>query len=269
MVDKHIEGLRRQLADKGKSVISLIQTWNTFEATFTSNFGKPANCFGRAHVDQILAAHRHIQRKIFASPSPILAARFGVRDIPDAYLFFPVELGGLDLRSPFISVLPVRESVPSATDKILERFLEAEREDYKQKKRAYENGSSVPNPYPYPYPNINPNPNRGGGGAPKTAMATTRTRTRKTTGGYNAARDRKEFMSFDEYVRYREDLYYDFLDNLGVVYGKLLDVPVETSDFGIGEASASIHAAVEALASSENKSVGVRLAKALRANGHP
>ncbi|KAJ3569215.1 hypothetical protein NPX13_g6159 [Xylaria arbuscula] len=138
VVDKHIVDLRRQLADKRKSVISFIQAWNTFGATFfTSNFGQPANCFGREHVDKILATHQRIQREVFSSSSSssisplligeaqpkepitgvveylkhLLHSRFGVSNIPDAYLFFPMELGGLDLRSPFISILPVRGAV--------------------------------------------------------------------------------------------------------------------------------------------------------------
>jgi len=46
--DKHIEELQLQLQDK-KSIFSWIQAWNTYAGRFfTSNFGKPANCFGRA-----------------------------------------------------------------------------------------------------------------------------------------------------------------------------------------------------------------------------
>ncbi|KAI1133561.1 hypothetical protein F5Y10DRAFT_1224 [Nemania abortiva] len=241
MVDKHIVDLRRQLVDKRRSVISFIQTWNTFAATFfTSNFGKPANCFGRVHVDQILATHQRIQREVFASsessPSPLLAGeaepvepitgvvdylkhvlhmRFGVSDIPDAYLFFPTELGGLDLRSPFVSILPVRKAVVADPSTLLATFLEAERDDYARKKLAFERGD-------YHF-------------------------------GHQAswepeAFDKQSFLTFDEYTRYREDLNYDFKGNLASVFKKLLEVPA--AEGGIRTASAGVRAGIEALASS-------------------
>ncbi|KAI8956302.1 hypothetical protein F4801DRAFT_573825 [Xylaria longipes] len=239
VVDKHIVDLRRQLADKRKSVISFIQTWNTFAATFfTSNFGKPANCFGRAHVDEILATHQRIQREVFAStpssPSPLLAGeaqskepitgvveylkhllhtRFGVSDIPDAYLFFPIELGGLDLRSPFVSILPVREAVVSDPSQMLDTFLEAERDDYARRKLAFERGAR-PNSSP-PWAPENP-------------------------------RDRENFFAFDEYARYREDLMYRFSDNLASVFKRLLEVPAGGG--GISAASAGVRGGIEALA---------------------
>ncbi|TVY88732.1 histone H3, partial [Lachnellula willkommii] len=62
MVDKHIDDLRTQLEDKKTSVFSWIQAWNTYAGTFfKSNFGKPANCFGREHVDMMLSAMNRIQ----------------------------------------------------------------------------------------------------------------------------------------------------------------------------------------------------------------
>lgn len=55
MVDKHIKELQRQLQDK-KSIFSWIQAWNTYAGRFfTTNFGKPANCFGREHVDSSMS----------------------------------------------------------------------------------------------------------------------------------------------------------------------------------------------------------------------
>ncbi|KAI0541279.1 hypothetical protein GGR58DRAFT_457583 [Xylaria digitata] len=251
MVDKHIVDLQRQLADKRKSVISFIQTWNTFAATFfTSNFGQPANCFGRAHVDQILATHQRIQREVFSSspssPSSLLASevqpeepitsvvgylkhllhtRFGVSDIPDAYLFFPVELGGLDLRSPFVSILPVREAVISDPGKVLDTFLEAERDDYASKKLVFERGDRV--------------------------LAN------RTHGAWEPEdpRERERFLPFEEYVRYREDLNYDFRDNLASVFEKLLEVPAEEG--GIRKASAEVLGGIEALANSSHSLKGI------------
>ncbi|KAI0109690.1 hypothetical protein GGR51DRAFT_512491 [Nemania sp. FL0031] len=248
MVDKHIVDLRRQLADKRKSVISFIQTWNTFAATFfTSNFGKPANCFGRTHVDQILATHQRIQREVFASsptsPSPLLAGeaapqepitgvveylkhvlrtRFSVSDIPDAYLFFPMELGGLDLRSPFVSILPVREAVVEDPTTLIAAFLEAERDDYARNKLAFERGDRR-------YSSQVPQELKGVEEPP--------------------------FMAFDEYTRYREDLAYDFQDNLAGVFRRLLEVPA--AEGGIRTASAAVRAGIEDLAASSHGLKGI------------
>ncbi|RWA03749.1 hypothetical protein EKO27_g11357 [Xylaria grammica] len=248
MVDKHIVDLQRQLADKRKSVISFIQTWNTFAATFfTSNFGRPANCFGREHVDQILATHQRIQREVFSSPSSSLLAgeaqpkepitgvveylkhllrtRFGVSDIPDAYLFFPIELGGLDLRSPFVSILPVREAVISDPSKTLDTFLEAERDEYARKKLVFERGDRILE--------------------------------NRTRGAWEPEdpREREQFLSFEEYVRYREDLNYNFRDNLASVFRKLLEVPAEGG--GIREASAGVLGGIEALGNSSHSLKGI------------
>ncbi|KAI0426110.1 hypothetical protein F5Y09DRAFT_346004 [Xylaria sp. FL1042] len=252
MVDKHIVDLRRQLADKRKSVISFIQTWNSFAATFfTSNFGQPANCYGRAHVDQILATHQRIQREVFSSSSSslsplagetqpkepitgvveylkqLLYTRFGVSNIPDAYLFFPIELGGLDLRSPFVSILPVREAVISDPGKLLDKFLEAEHDDYARKKLAFERGDRH---HQYVI---------------------------RVQGAWEPEdpRDREQFLAFEEYARHREDLNYDFQDNLANVFRKLLDVPAEEG--GIRAASAAVRWGIEALANSSQNLKGI------------
>lgn len=74
MVDKHIDELSRQLKDRTNNIFSWIQAWNTYAATFfKSNFGKPANCFGQQHVDNMLATHNQIQREVF-SASAVLEA---------------------------------------------------------------------------------------------------------------------------------------------------------------------------------------------------
>ncbi|KAI1201705.1 hypothetical protein F5X97DRAFT_11386 [Nemania serpens] len=261
LVDRHIVDLRRQLADKRKSVIAFIQTWNTFAATFfTSNFGKPANCFGRAHVDEILATHQRIQREVFSSPSSspspllvgeaeprepikgvvdylkhVLHARFGVSDIPDAYLFFPIELGGLDLRSPFVSVLPVREAVVSNPTTLLDGFLEAERDDYARRKLTYERDD-----------------------VRRALLLQGQRATHGKSGSVWEPADRREldtFLSFDEYVRYREDLSYDFSGNLTRVFERLLEVPAAGG--GIRVASDAVRGGIEALGGSSQSRTGI------------
>lgn len=118
MVDKHIEDLRIQLDQKKGSVFSWIQAWNTYAGTFfRTNFGKPANCFGREHVDMILSTMTHIQTRIFSDSNVVdflkttLDSRFGIKNIADGYLYLPTSLGGLELQNPFIGVLQIRDAV--------------------------------------------------------------------------------------------------------------------------------------------------------------
>lgn len=155
MITSHITDLQRQLQDKRQSIFAFIQTWNTYADTFfTSNFGSPANCFGRAHVDAMLAAHARIQREVFRglglldgdvhanSVADYLKAtlnkRYGVADLPDAYLFFPVELGGLGLRSPFVPILQLREEVTPDPAALIEDFFEKEKESYAAAQREFQ-----------------------------------------------------------------------------------------------------------------------------------
>ncbi|OAL50609.1 hypothetical protein IQ07DRAFT_566679 [Pyrenochaeta sp. DS3sAY3a] len=147
MVDGHVEELRKQLQGKSKSIIDYIQVWNSYAATFfSSNFGKASNCFGREHVDKMLATHRHIQESIFPGGSIVqhvkdmIQDRFAVSNIPDGFLFFPVELGGLDLKSPFVGLLQIRESVKEDPYELLEDFEQAEVAGYATAQQRFDKG---------------------------------------------------------------------------------------------------------------------------------
>lgn len=137
MVDKHTEDLRNQLDQKKGSVFSWIQAWNTYAGTFfRTNFGKPANCFGREHVDMILSTMTHIQTRIFSDSNVVdflkttLEARFGIKNIPDGYLYFPTSLGGLELQNPFIGVIQIRDAVFEQPIGVMEDFAHDEMSAY-------------------------------------------------------------------------------------------------------------------------------------------
>lgn len=148
-VDAHIQQLRKQLAGC-KSVFSWIQTWNSCIGRFFSHsFGQPANCFGRRHVDMILETHRRMQQVLFADASAagssvteylknVITKRFGVCDVPDAFLYFPEELGGLGLRNPFIPFLVVREELSKTPEEMMAEFLAAEKQDYRTFKKEFD-----------------------------------------------------------------------------------------------------------------------------------
>jgi hypothetical protein len=205
MVDSHVNELRKQLQGKSKSVIDWIQAWNTYAATFfSSNFGKAANCFGREHVDKMLATHRHIQESIFQGSNvvdflkTIIEQRFGVKEIPDGFLFFPVELGGLDLKSPFVGLLQIRESVGENPYDLMDDYEEAEREDYLQAMRSFDKGYIVDQRWSIEDPKWKP------------------------------AEGADEFFSFEEFTKYREE-FTSFKAQLVKTYRELLKRPSEES----------------------------------------
>ena len=214
MVDKHIEELSRQLQDKAGNVFPWIQAWNSYAAMFfTSNFGRPANCFGRQHVDDMLHTHRRIQQQIFASSVEALGKdsenndgsvieylkstikdSFGTNNIPDGYFYFPTELGGLEVRNPFIGLLQVRDAVLEDPLKSLRDFPYAEMEAYKSARMAFEKGGPD-----YPFDSdFKP-------------------------------QDPHHFFSFEEYSKYRESLPYGFTGELAEIFNALLKEPDEES----------------------------------------
>ena len=205
MVDKHIEELQLQLQDK-KSVFSWIQAWNTYAGRFfTSNFGKPANCFGRQHVDSMLESLERIQRRIFSDTNVVeylkntIHERFGVSDIPDGYLYFPTSLGGLELHNPFIGLLQLRDSVYEQPAGALDDFMLAEADAYRSAKFAFENGQ------------ISRHNNQDPNFVPENSY---------------------EFMSFEEFTRYREEFACDWAEDLYEVFTDLLRQPTaETVDY--------------------------------------
>ncbi|KAL4973647.1 hypothetical protein BDW66DRAFT_161894 [Aspergillus desertorum] len=209
MVDIHIAELKRQLQDKESSVFSWIQAWNSYATTFFSyNFGTPANCFGQEHVDMMLQAHERIQREVFSSgpgnPNArgdqsvvtylreTIQSRFGNTSIPDGYFFLPIDLGGLELSSPFISLVGVREALTATPDSLMDTFLKTERDTYDALKRRY-------------------------AGKDKDLVIA-------QNKGFKPD-DVNDFLSFEEYIRHRELLDYGFYGQLLNVYDDLLRRP--------------------------------------------
>ncbi|KAF2833078.1 hypothetical protein CC86DRAFT_338215 [Ophiobolus disseminans] len=224
MVDSHVEELRTQLQGKSKSVIDWIQAWNSYAATFfSSNFGKASNCFGREHVDKMLATHRHIQESIFNGGNVVthlkqmITSRFDVSDIPDGFLFFPVELGGLDLKSPFVGLLQIRESVQENPYTLLDEFEENEREDYTALKNSFDRGDTQSARYARDNPDSVPE-------------------------------DPDTFLSFDEFVRYREAFRSGGKASIVSTYHALLQRPIEQPV----DASVQVRQALEQLQGQSN-----------------
>lgn len=199
MVDEHIEDLRSQLEEKKSSVFSWIQAWNTYAGTFfKSNFGKPANCFGREHVDMMLSTMTRIQTRIFSDSNVVdflkstLQERFGISNIPDGYLYFPTGLGGLELQNPFIGILQVRDAVFENPASALDDFIEAEQYEYIQCKKAFD--SNQVGRYSNDDPDFVPE-------------------------------DPDTFFSLAEFQKFREDFECEYEGNLLSVFEELLERP--------------------------------------------
>jgi hypothetical protein len=118
-VSAHVRQLQRQL-DQCTSIMAWIQTWNACMGRFFQDtFGKPANCFGQAHVDAILETHANMQRQLFHRHGRSITdylreqigTRFGIKDVPDSFLFLPEEFGGLGVKNPFIPFLVLKNQI--------------------------------------------------------------------------------------------------------------------------------------------------------------
>ena len=153
-VETHIRELRQQLK-ACKSILGWVKAWNIYVGCFIpNNFGEPAGCLGLPHLDMMIEAFGRIQRGIFAGDDlhgdsvgeylkVELATRFNVEDIPDGFLYFPIELGGLGLRNPLIPLFVVRKnSFKDPMDK-LDGAFELDETEYHKAKQAYEDGTST------------------------------------------------------------------------------------------------------------------------------
>ncbi|KAF2651391.1 hypothetical protein K491DRAFT_696516 [Lophiostoma macrostomum CBS 122681] len=144
-VSAHIRQLEKQLGQT-TSIISWIQTWNACIGKFFQNtFGKPANCFGQAHVDAILETHATMQRALFPSHDGSVTDylreqiqhRFGVAEIPDSFFFLPEEFGGLGLQNPFIPFFLLKDQLLwDPLERMLD-FHKAEEKSFKEAAEAY------------------------------------------------------------------------------------------------------------------------------------
>jgi hypothetical protein len=164
------------------------------------NFGKPATCFGREHVDSMLLTLESIQRRVFSNASVVqylkntIEARFGIQDIPDGYFYFPADLGGLELINPFIGLIQLRDAVYDVPDSALSFVTSAEKDAYYKAKAVFESG--------------------------------------RIDRRYNAApnfvpKDHDKFISLEEYTKYREEFSSSYHGNICSVFEELLRQPAK------------------------------------------
>ncbi|PVH81604.1 hypothetical protein DL98DRAFT_587222 [Cadophora sp. DSE1049] len=137
----------RFLVDQDLSVMEYVQAWNIYGVRFfANNIGKPANCFGVAHVHMMLQTFRGIQSQLFGSTEHSatendttsdvtstlqqqIKIKFGV-DVPEGYIYFPTSLGGLDLKNPFINLGLIQDTIHPNSQSRMARFFQDEKADY-------------------------------------------------------------------------------------------------------------------------------------------
>ncbi|KAH7321850.1 hypothetical protein BKA65DRAFT_513106 [Rhexocercosporidium sp. MPI-PUGE-AT-0058] len=154
LINKHIGELRVQL-DACKSVIEYLQAWNIYGVRFfANNIGKPANCFGVAHVRLMLETFHSIQSQLFGSTEywttedgtandvtstlqKIIKTKFGV-DVPEGYIYFPTDMGGLELKNPFINLGLIRDTIHKNPESLIDWFFREEKEDYARARLYFE-----------------------------------------------------------------------------------------------------------------------------------
>lgn len=175
-VDQHIEELDRQLSSC-KSIFEWVQAWNGyFGRFFANNFAKPALCFGRDHIDMAISTLSRIEKCLFGKASNgnaekkggvteylrgLIAERFNIRDLPEGFFYYPVELGGLELLNPFVKLLSMRENIKQTPWRRLQKAMIADELKYFEAKAKFEKEGSKPgtilrgsNDQPLPFPSL-------------------------------------------------------------------------------------------------------------------
>jgi hypothetical protein len=159
----------------------------------------------------MLATHRHIQQSIFNGGNvvqhlkSIISERFNVSSVPDGFLYFPVELGGLDLKSPFIPLLQIREAVRENPYDLLDEFTENEHDDYLAAKKRFDRGD----------------------------VRYDRENKHDGSDGTLKIQDQDTFMTQEEFTKYRESFTSNGKAKIKYTYDELLvrpsEMPVECS----------------------------------------
>lgn len=137
-VEEHIKELQRQLG-ACRSIFAWVRAYNSYvDRFFSANFGQPARCFGKEHVKMQIQTFEYIQQRPFGGDKSseanvteylrqIIRERFNVTDLPDGFFYVPIELGGLELRSPFVPLfMQARHPFISPKERIQRAFDEEE-----------------------------------------------------------------------------------------------------------------------------------------------
>ena len=147
-VDVHIAELRRQL-EATKSVFGFVNAYNKYLRFFQRNFGDPAHCFGRTHADEVIETYSRIQNELFPLTGGsviqciqrMIEERFGVKDIPNGWFYFPISRGGLEVWNPVVDFLSVRNNLKKQPNTFF-ALMEGDVKEYASLYVAWQSGES-------------------------------------------------------------------------------------------------------------------------------
>ncbi|KAH8891729.1 hypothetical protein GQ53DRAFT_746225 [Thozetella sp. PMI_491] len=206
-VGEHLTQLKKQLG-ASRSILAWVQTWNSCIGRFFSHtFGEPAYCFGLEHLGSILETYRQMNRFLFGNGQSQgggsavnylkakICERFGVGELPDAFILLPEELGGLGLRNPFIPALVIQKYLQDNSCRTPETMMkdtfELEMQGYeKARKRFLELGNVDERLRQLKY---------------RISDVEEFQKAKKTILTSFSEAERENFFSFEEYSRFRED----------------------------------------------------------------
>ena len=150
-VDIHIAELRRQLAAT-KSVFGFVNAYNKYIRFFQRNFGDPAQCFGRTHADEVIETYSRIQKGLFPETGgsviqciqQMIEERFGIKDIPNGWFYFPISRGGLEVWNPVVDFLSVRDNLKEQPNPFF-ALMEDDEKEYARLYSTWKSGASSSN----------------------------------------------------------------------------------------------------------------------------
>ncbi|KAI1506010.1 hypothetical protein F5X99DRAFT_415670 [Biscogniauxia marginata] len=145
-VNEHVTQLGKKLGKQlvaCTSILDWVSTWNNcMSRFFRHTFGEPAYCFRVRHIDSILETYQQMQRILFGTRGLMSGdgddnLQGNVAHVPDAFIFFPEQLGGLAIRVNF-------DGRASSPDGIMRDCLKS-KADYASARKAFFAHKSVEN----------------------------------------------------------------------------------------------------------------------------
>lgn len=150
-VDVHIEELKFQLKSCEHSVFAWVQAYNKYMTSIVHNCASPpAHCFGKDHITNVTNTLQRIHLALFPEHSgsvtahlgDILQTRFRVSDVPTGWYFWPIAMGGMELKSSFIPQFAILDKIDTNPVEKLTKLLESEKERYQTLKEEWDNGTT-------------------------------------------------------------------------------------------------------------------------------
>lgn len=104
-----------------------------------------ANCFGAQHVAQMQSVFAHVYERVFQGEGITSYLRKQIRqrfpsftdEVLDAFIFLPIELGGLGVRNPFITLGQLRK-ISGDPGMVMTAFFKAEAAAYAIAQKAFQ-----------------------------------------------------------------------------------------------------------------------------------